>query len=60
MRAYCAKCREYRSDEGENAWGIKESEFGDICEKCGSIVDVFEIQCEVRASGFTNGRRNAL
>jgi hypothetical protein len=36
MRAYCAKCREYRSDEGENAWRIKESELGDILSNVGA------------------------
>ncbi|MEM3041243.1 MAG: hypothetical protein QXG97_04365 [Nitrososphaerota archaeon] len=41
MRGYCPKCREYRSDEGENAWGIMHGSFGPICEKCGSLVDVW-------------------
>jgi len=42
MRGYCPKCREYRSDEGENAWGIKEREYGPACERCGAILDLFE------------------
>lgn len=42
MRAYCPRCKEYRSDAGENAWGIKNGKYGAVCEKCGSIVDIFE------------------
>jgi len=42
MRGYCPKCREYRSDEGENAWGIKWDDGVPLCEKCGSFVDIFD------------------
>ena len=42
MRADCPKCKEYRSDEGENAWGIKHGKYGPTCENCGSLVDPFE------------------
>jgi len=41
MRGYCPKCREYRSDEGENAWGIVWRYDMPFCGKCGSIVDVW-------------------
>jgi len=42
MRGYCPKCREYRSDEGENAWGIAWTEYGPVCERCSSVIDVFD------------------
>jgi hypothetical protein len=42
MKGYCPKCREYRSDEGENAFGIRHRKYGAVCRKCGSIIDMFE------------------
>lgn len=42
MRGYCPRCREYRSDEGENAWGILWVDGVPTCEKCGGFVDVFD------------------
>jgi len=41
MRGYCAKCQEYRSDNGLDAWGIIWRNDLAICERCGSVVDVW-------------------
>ena len=40
MKGYCPKCKEYRSDECENAWGLKWVDGVPICKRCGSFVDV--------------------
>jgi hypothetical protein len=37
---YCAKCREYRSDQDKNAWGFDWIDDAPRCRKCGSIVDI--------------------
>lgn len=42
MRGFCIKCREYRSDEGMDAWKIEWQEGLGLCERCGSVVDVWE------------------
>jgi len=40
MRGYCPKCQEYRSDKGEDAWGIEWTDYGTpLCERCGHTVD---------------------
>jgi len=41
MRGFCPKCKEYRSDEGLDAWRIIWQNNLPICEKCGSIVDLW-------------------
>ena len=41
MRGYCAKCREYRSDNGMDAWGIIWRNDLAMCERRGSVVDVW-------------------
>lgn len=41
MRGYCPRCKEYRSDEGENAWEIIWKDGLAICERCGSVVDIW-------------------
>jgi len=41
MRGYCPKCKEYRSDNGFDAWGIIWQNGRPICERCGSYVDVW-------------------
>jgi hypothetical protein len=47
MRGYCPKCKEYRSDEGENAWSIIWKDGLAVCERCGSIVDIWaDEKCE--------------
>ena len=48
MRGFCSRCKEYRSDEGENAWGIVWVDGMPVCEKCGSFVDISEDDCEGR------------
>lgn len=42
MRGYCPKCKEYRSDNGTNAWQIVWLNGVPICGRCGSIVDVWD------------------
>jgi len=42
MRGYCPKCKEYRSDDGKNAWGIVWHLGYPVCEKCGSVLDIWE------------------
>ncbi|MGC8935573.1 MAG: hypothetical protein ACP5LN_10480 [Thermoproteota archaeon] len=41
MRGYCPKCKEYRSDNGFNAWGIVWHNNLAVCEKCGSVIDLW-------------------
>jgi hypothetical protein len=41
MRGYCAKCQEFRSDDGVDAWRILWDDNMPICEKCGSVVDIW-------------------
>jgi len=45
MRGFCPKCKEYRSEDGENAWGIAWVNETPTCQKCGSYVDVLD-DCE--------------
>ncbi len=40
MFGYCARCKEYRSDEDKNAWGFDWINDAPICRKCGSVVDI--------------------
>ncbi|MCW4002647.1 MAG: hypothetical protein NWE95_01870 [Candidatus Bathyarchaeota archaeon] len=50
MRGYCAKCQEFRSDDGIDAWRILWNDDLPVCEKCGSVVDVWrdeEGNCEI-------------
>ncbi len=42
MRGYCSRCKEYRSDSGENAWGIVLRTGYPVCEKCGRYVDILD------------------
>jgi len=46
MRGYCPKCREYRSDNGLDAWRIMWRKGRPTCERCGSYVDVWNIEEE--------------
>ena len=39
MRGYCPKCKEYRSDNGIDAWQIIWVNGLPLCGRCGSIVD---------------------
>lgn len=40
MRGYCARCQEYRSDAGEDAWSIIWKQGNPTCERCGRFIDV--------------------
>ena len=40
MRGSCARCQEFRSDIGEDAWSIIWKRGNPTCERCGSFVDV--------------------
>ena len=41
MRGYCPECKEYRSDNGVDAWAIVWSEDLPVCQRCKSVVDVW-------------------
>jgi hypothetical protein len=41
MRGYCPRCKEYRSDDGMDAWAIKWVEGSPLCERCGSYVNTW-------------------
>lgn len=41
MRGYCARCQEYRSDMGEDAWSIIwDRHDNPACERCGGFIDL--------------------
>jgi phage FluMu protein Com len=42
MRGYCPRCKEYRSDSGEDAWGFTSDKYGFRCEKCGALIDLLD------------------
>jgi hypothetical protein len=41
MRGYCPRCKEYRSDDGKDAWSIIWKNGLAVCERCGSVVDLW-------------------
>jgi len=41
MRGYCPNCKEYRSDDGSDAWGFYWKDGMPICRRCGHLVDLF-------------------
>ena len=41
MIGYCPKCKEYRSDDGSDAWGFIWKNGMPICKRCGHLVDLF-------------------
>jgi len=41
MRGYCPRCKEYRSDNGMDAWRIIWRNGRPTCERCGSYVDIW-------------------
>ena len=41
MRGYCPKCKEYRSDNGLDAWRIVWHNNLAVCERCGSVIDLW-------------------
>lgn len=42
VRGYCINCKEYRSDDGSDAWGIVWINGAAFCERCGHVLDLFE------------------
>jgi len=42
LRGYCSRCKEYRSDNGMDAWRITWKNGNPTCERCGFLVDVWE------------------
>ena len=40
MRGYCPKCKEYRSDDGSDAWGFTWKNGVPICNRCHHLVDL--------------------
>lgn len=46
MRGYCPRCKEYRSDNGLDAWRIIWRNSRPTCERCGSYVDVWNTRQE--------------
>lgn len=47
MRGFCSRCKEYRSDEGESAWGIVWKDGMPVCEKCSSLVDITDCEGDI-------------
>jgi len=61
MRGYCPECKEYRSDEGENAWGIVWKDGLAFCQKCGSVVDIWaDKKCEKESTQETEDEEDDL
>jgi len=48
MRGYCPTCKEYRSDNGRDAWEIIWKNDLAICERCGSVVDIWNKEVKER------------
>jgi len=42
MRGFCPTCQEYRSENGLDAWGIVWKDGVPVCERCNSVVDMWE------------------
>lgn len=42
MRGFCPRCQEYRSENGLDAWCIIWKDGTPVCERCGSVVDMWE------------------
>lgn len=61
MRGYCARCQEYRSDMGEDAWSIIWDRYDNpTCERCGGFIDLgyfVEIRNCKRKNNPNNGRQ---
>jgi hypothetical protein len=41
MRGYCPRCREYRGDNGTDAWSIVWKNGIALCKRCGSAIDLW-------------------
>jgi hypothetical protein len=42
MRGFCSRCKEYRSDDGLDAWKIVWQNGRPTCERCKGYVDVWD------------------
>lgn len=40
MRGYCSTCKEFRSDNGLDAWSIIWKQGNPVCQRCGRFVDL--------------------
>jgi hypothetical protein len=58
MRGYCPKCKEYRSDEGKDAWAIIWKDGLAICERCGSVIDLWVNECEAKSIQKMENRKS--
>jgi len=63
MRGCCPRCKEYRSDDGRDAWGIIWRDGLPFCAKCLSLIDMPNGECEEKDktgnSGYgQNGEEN--
>jgi len=60
MRGYCPKCREYRSDDGADAWGIVWNEELALCQRCMSVVDVWPNSNRGVSSKSSEGKKSRV
>ena len=42
MRGYCVRCKEFRSDNGLDAWGLIWQNGRPTCERCKGYVDIWD------------------
>ncbi len=40
MKAYCPKCEELRTDNGDDSWGFMWNAGVPQCQRCGFIVEI--------------------
>ena len=41
MRGFCSRCKEFRSDNGVDAWPIVWKNRMGVCGKCGGYIDLW-------------------
>ena len=58
MRGYCPKCKEYRSDNGGDAWTIVWSDDLPLCQRCKSVVDVWPNSNRGNSSESRESKKN--
>ncbi len=42
MKGYCPACEEFRTETGDDAWGLVWHGAMPVCQRCGSIVELRE------------------
>ena len=52
MIGYCPKCKEYRSDDGSDAWGFYWRNGVPICKRCGHLVDLFNYRDKLKLDKY--------